>query len=412
MKQMADQVVCNGGEMHKIQDGEKIMNDINWYKAAVEIPNAELNIAEEIAAFIRRFVFFRDEVLYDLVAAWVVTTHVTEMFEYGYLFAYSPEPQSGKSRLLEILDLLVRNSSGILVSPTEAVLFRTAKNGTQLLDEVDSWGNKDALKSVLNAGFRSGGSVLRMREKKGDYEPVKFPVYGPRALAGIGTGILDVTTRDRTFMLEMVRQTKDERREQLRMRKTKPEADGLKDRILKWTNDNKEEIEKVYDQFGFPYLADSRDRTIDIAQPIATVIEVAYSVGLETARSRLMEAIALTRKEERLAKDQHKVIRQLLESTDDDPLVGSATELSAMCSNLAEAPSSETISATLRMYGFKTKSLRKGGQPAYRYELPRETLLELLERYAVEELPEPELAAEEPQLAKFAGVLPDAKDAA
>jgi len=160
------------------------------------------DVIMHVRNFIRRFVFFRDEELYDLVATWIVSTYMTDQFEYvGYLFAHSPEPQSGKSRLLEVLDLLVNNSSGILVSPTEVVLFRTAEGQTQLFDEVDAWTNKDELRSVLNAGFRFGGSVVRMREEGSDFGPKRFPVYGPRALAGIGAKILDATTRDRTFML-------------------------------------------------------------------------------------------------------------------------------------------------------------------------------------------------------------------
>src|SRR5580658_7343323 len=95
-----------------------------------EVHNHEGNIITEVADFIRRFVFFSNDALYDLVSAWTIATYLTNRFEYSwYLFAHSPEPGSGKSRLLEVLDLLVNNSSGLLVSPTEAVLFRTADGG-------------------------------------------------------------------------------------------------------------------------------------------------------------------------------------------------------------------------------------------------------------------------------------------
>jgi hypothetical protein len=360
-----------------------------------------------VAGFIRRFVFFRDDVIYDLVAAWIITTYLKDLFEYvGYLFAHSPEPQSGKSRLLEILDLLVMDSSGVLVSPTEAVIFRTA-NETQLLDEVDAWGNKDALKSVLNAGFRAGGAVVRMEERKEEgYRKVRFPVYGPRALAGIGTKILDVTTRDRTFMLEMVRQTKTERRQRLRMRAVKPEAECLKGRIVEWAKANKAAIADVYDKSKFPYLDHLRDRTIDITQPLASVIEVAYSgKAINRARTRLVRAVSITRTEEHSPKDQHKVLKQLLQVPEaEDPLVGTAIELNGICANLQDPPSQEAITSTLRTYGFETKSCRKdGGEPRYRYVLHKAKLEEILVRYGAEgEIQPAEPAAEqaEPMLAE------------
>ena len=132
-------------------------------------------------------------------------------FEYtGYIFACSPEPQSGKSRLLEVLELLVANPSGVLISPSEAILFRTAEGHTQLLDEVDGWTNKDELRNVLNAEFHRGATVQRMADSDTGYEVRSFPVYAPRSLAGIGHTVLHGTTWDRTFVLDMVRQTKPE----------------------------------------------------------------------------------------------------------------------------------------------------------------------------------------------------------
>jgi hypothetical protein len=177
-------------------------------------------IVDRIAEFLDRFLFLQRRELYRLIALWILATHLMKVWEYtGYLFFHSPEPQSGKSRALEFLEPLVANSSSILISPTEAVLFRTADGKTQILDEVDSWKNRDQLRSVLNAGFRKGGTVPRMAETDDGYVLRQFPVFGPRALAGIGSRILDATTRDRTFEIDMRRQTRAERRQPFRMRK-------------------------------------------------------------------------------------------------------------------------------------------------------------------------------------------------
>lgn len=361
------------------------------------------DVLAHVRAFVRRFVFFRDEAIYDLVAAWIVSTYSTDSFEYvGYLFAYSPEPQSGKSRLLQVLDLLVCNSSSPLVSPTEAVLFRTAHGHTQLLDEVDTWRNREELRSVLNAGFQFGGTVVRMRESGSNYDPIRFPVYCPRALAGIGTRILDATTRDRTFILAMVRQKHDERREQLRVRKLGSEVGSLRKEIANWSTANQGKIKKVYDKSTFPYLDQFRDRTIDITQPLATIIEVAYPDAdrLDAAITKLLHAIAITRNEEDSAKDQHRVLRQLEHlAAAEDPLVGSATELAQRCAHLEDPPSVDDISWTLRHYEFATKNVRKGGPPKQRYTLPRAAISEILARYggeaggATEDLPSAQQAA-------------------
>ena len=45
--------------------------------------------------------------------------------------------------------------------------------------------------------------------------------------AGIGIDVLDNTTRDRTFAIQMVRQPKAEKREKLRIRNLRNEANDL-----------------------------------------------------------------------------------------------------------------------------------------------------------------------------------------
>jgi hypothetical protein len=227
-----------------------------------QVESKQLNIIDRVAAFIAHYVFLPHKTLYRLLALWVVATHLHQQFGYmGYLFTHSATPQCGKSRLLEVLDLVVYRSSGIIVSPTEAVLFRTASDQTQLIDEADSCQNLDGLRSVLNAGFRQGGKVKRMEAgSNGSYTPREFSVYAPRVLAGIGLEILNATTLDRTFTIQMVRQKRTERGQRFRMNRVKPEADALRGEIEQWVADNKAEISVRYDDV-FDYLTNFRDRT-------------------------------------------------------------------------------------------------------------------------------------------------------
>jgi hypothetical protein len=71
-----------------------------------------------------------------------------------------------------------------MVSPTEATLFRSTSTTTLLLDEVDSWGQSDSLKGVLNAGFQRSAVIWRTREVNGERVLEKHSAFGPKALAG------------------------------------------------------------------------------------------------------------------------------------------------------------------------------------------------------------------------------------
>ncbi len=73
-------------------------------------------IMEIVSQFIDRFILLPTPDLYVLVSAWILATHLHQHFDYlGYLLAYSPEKESGKTTLLKVLDLVVFQSTGLQV---------------------------------------------------------------------------------------------------------------------------------------------------------------------------------------------------------------------------------------------------------------------------------------------------------
>jgi Protein of unknown function (DUF3631) len=328
------------------------------------------NIVDSIIAFLRRFVFLKDEELYLLVAVWIIATYMYPTFDYaGYLFAYSPEHQSG-------------------ISPTPAILFRTADGKTQLLDEIDTWMNHDELRSFLNAGFQKGAKVSRMdKGPKSGLKAQEFQVYGPKALAGIGFNKLSQATRDRMFALPMVRQKKGEKRERFKLRLVQSDAYALQTKIGDWVGQKRELVSRIYNEAKFPYLEQFGDRTMDIADPLAAIVEAAFEGDSRgAAQAKLVEAIRITRNEQQSATSDHRILRHLLELTETaDPLVANPSELAKMCGNLAEPPNKGSLGHMLRNYGFEPESRRKTGEvPKYRYVLYRRQLQELVERWAGE----------------------------
>ncbi len=118
---------------------------------------------DDTRAFIGRFCVLPTEHAYTAATLWAAHAHVLDAFDSTPRLAFlSPEPGSGKTRALEILDLLVPWPM-LAVNATPAALFRSvadiATRRTILFDEIDTiFGPKakehEELRGLLNAGHR------------------------------------------------------------------------------------------------------------------------------------------------------------------------------------------------------------------------------------------------------------------
>jgi hypothetical protein len=151
--------------------------------------------------FLNRYAVFPSESALTAVTLWVVGSHARDASgmliwrEFPRLGMLSSEPGSGKSRVLELLQMLCPKAPSIEGEPSEAAvaLMIGKERRTLLLDEADvlfGQGNrKAAIRAIINAGYKRGGTWSRVR--KGAVESV--PVFGALALAGLdvmetGTG--------------------------------------------------------------------------------------------------------------------------------------------------------------------------------------------------------------------------------
>jgi hypothetical protein len=196
----------------------------------------------DVVAFIRRYVVLSDA-QGDVVAIWIVHTWALDAAETTpYLSITSPEKRSGKSLLLEVLSLLAARP-WLTSRVSAAVLIRkvAGRRPALLLDESDAAfkGEKDyaeALRAVLNAGHRRGG-VASLCEKKGaNFELVDFPVFGPKAIAGIGR--LPDTVADRSIPIRMKRRAPNETVARFRWREARQEAEPIAEGLRLWAAAN------------------------------------------------------------------------------------------------------------------------------------------------------------------------------
>jgi Protein of unknown function (DUF3631) len=211
-----------------------------------------------------------------VLALWVVHTHVIAAADATpYLAITSAEERSGKTRLLELLELLVARP-WFTGRSTAAVLPRKidADSPTLLLDESDAAfsGDKEyaeALRGVLNFGHRRGGKSTVCVGQGADIGFRDFSAFCPKAIAGISK--LPDTVADRAIPIRLERRAPGERVDRFRCREVEPQAQQLRYRLGALAEVAVELLAEAR-----PVLLDQLDdRALDGVEPLLAIAELA-----------------------------------------------------------------------------------------------------------------------------------------
>src|SRR6187200_825770 len=194
----------------------------------------------DLHAFLGKFVAYPSDNEHVAHVLWIVHTHLMDRWESTPRIAFlSPEPGSGKSRALDISQLLVHEPVQT-VNCSPAYLFRKvgSEGGVTILyDEIDTvFGPKakdnEDIRGLLNAGHRRGAKVGRCVVKGRTVETEEIPAYCAVALAGIGW--LPDTILSRAIVVRMRRRAPGETVQPYRRRVHAREGHPIRDRLSIW----------------------------------------------------------------------------------------------------------------------------------------------------------------------------------
>ncbi len=270
-----------------------IARSVSRYAPASAPENPERETAallEDTRHFIRRFLVISDAQAVAL-SLFILYTYAAEQFECApYLQVISAEKRSGKSRLLEVLELLV-NRPWLTSRTSAAALVRKLNEAhpTLLLDESDAAfsGEKEyseALRGVLNAGHRKGGKASLCLGKGCNVKVIDLCVFGPKVIAGIGR--LPDTVADRAIPIQLQRKRPGEKVERFRRRLIASTASDLQARLAQWATTDRLEILRC----AFPELpAALSDRQQDVSEPLLAVADLAGSEWGKAGRRALTD---------------------------------------------------------------------------------------------------------------------------
>jgi hypothetical protein len=335
-------------------------------------------LLDDLGRFVRRFVVLSDEQAVT-VSLWIAHTFVIDAADATpYIAVTSATKRSGKTRLLEVLEPLVREPLPT-ANISDAALFRAIAelSPTLLLDEVDAiFGPKardrEDLRGMLNAGYRRGAVARRMGGPRMTTLEA-FPVFCAKALALIGE--LPDTVADRSIRIRLERRTRDEPIERFRRRDVAPEAEPLRDRLADWCDPQLDELRRIR-----PHLPDELDdRAQDCWEPLLALAELA---GGDWPERALNAALTLSGPEARQDEDASLSARLLADieqvfSANGAERFRTVDLIEELC-KIEESPwgdwygktiTPQTLSKFLRPFRIRTMPVWVGGETVKGYKV-------------------------------------------
>jgi Protein of unknown function (DUF3631) len=249
------------------------------------------DLLDQVADFLAHYVAFPTPAARDAVTLWAAHCHQVAAFESTPRLALlSPEKGSGKTRCLEVLELLVPRAMHA-VNATAAALFRAveAHQPTLLFDEADTYfgpmarGEHEELRGLVNAGHRRGAVAYRCVGDPKHMQVKEFPAYCAVAIAGIGD--LPPTILDRAVLIRMRRRAPAEHIEPFRRRKAAKVGDELRDALAGWMAAHADQLADAEPEMPAGLV----DRPADVWEALLAIADLAGGTWPHDARKAALE---------------------------------------------------------------------------------------------------------------------------
>ncbi len=249
---------------------------------------------DAVERFVGRFCSFRLEDERVAVTLWAAHAHMVDEFHTTpRLLMSSPEAGSGKTRVLEILDLLVPDPMFVL-SASPAAIFRTlaTRQVTLLVDEIDAVFTKrgaddsnEDLRAMFNAGYKRGATIPRCVGPRHDV--AQFNVFAATAFAGLGD--LPETIMSRSIIIRMRKRAAHELVEPFRTREHEAPGHALRNRLAEWAS-----IVKKSCGAAWPVMPEGIvDGPAEVWEPLIAVADAAGGAWPDRARKACLALCAV-----------------------------------------------------------------------------------------------------------------------
>jgi hypothetical protein len=330
----------------------------------------QTSLLDRVSTFLGRFIAYPSTDAQIAHTLWIFHTHLMDLWDSTPRIAFlSKEPGSGKSRALEVTELLVPKPIQS-VNATPAYIFRKIGEEddppTLLYDEIDTvFGPKakenEEIRGLLNAGHRRHLKAGRCVTQGKKIVTEELSAYCAVAFAGLGN--LPDTILSRSIIIKMKRRKASEVVEPFRIRYQKEEGARLRDEMASWA----EAIRTTQGDISWPTLPpEIQDRDQDIWESLILIADYESQAWGERARQA---ALRLTSHRDASTPSLGINLLADIRSAFNDELQLTTQELLCRLNALEDAPwgsfrgapmNPRQLSVQLKEYDIHPKSIRFG----------------------------------------------------
>ena len=252
-------------------------------------------LLDAVYKFTGRFVAYPSDAAHVAHVLWIAHTHLMDAWESTPRLAFlSPEPASGKTRALEITELLVPNAVEA-INVTPAYLFRKVGDDdakpTILYDEIDTvFGPKakenEEIRGLLNAGHRRGAVAGRCVVRGKTVTTEEISAYCAVALAGLGW--LPDTILTRSVIIRMRRRAPNENVTAFRRRVHAPDGHKLRGELAAWAAKAVDAMAAARPEMPLGI----EDRNADVWEPLLAIADAVGGDWPQRARDAAVALVA------------------------------------------------------------------------------------------------------------------------
>lgn len=327
-------------------------------------------LLDDVYSFVGRFISYPSDHARIAHTLWVAHAHLMSAWESTPRIAFlSAEPASGKTRCLEITELLVPDPVATM-NCTPAYLIRKCGNEdlppTILFDEIDTvFGAKakehEDIRAILNSGHRRGATAGRCFVRGATVETEEISSYAAVAVAGLGW--LPDTILTRSIIIRMRRRRSDEIVEPYRRRLHAAEGEAICRRLAGWAAAVLDEATEARPELP----AGIEDRNADVWEAPIAVADIAGGTWPAKARLAAVELIEVSRDIEPSL--NLRLLADLREVFGADAAMFTKTIIAELCaldaapwSDLRGKPINDNqLARRLRQYEVKPRNVRLNG---------------------------------------------------